>query len=361
MAKELVGNEKLKCLFGKVLLNIAKICYDTDEVSSAENHLIKAINCIGDHTKGNVCETKKTGTTNEPVSSLVSIHECLISDTTTPTQLKYIHNMTESYNYLGAIWSKRNDFEKAREYLKRAEDIYSFFKQNEQEVDQQVAKNMEGAFTLTAYYLAQVSTEPKLAARYCYLTLQRQLDSGLEFNKIDWAENCLQLSAFFLDALDYKTALHFIKAAEYVLLQNPSGSTIEQEVVAKVAMAKGKLCLDKLIYSKSWVELNESNRISEGILAVAEDGKKEIIQKRHDFDTFYFNNIPIEHNEADSYVCRNFSEALEIFREGKKCFEKSMEYYVIDGFVTDHIKLQQDLSSLYKLIIFFEENLDRKM
>ena len=35
-------------------------------------------------------------------------------------------------------------------------------------------------------------------------------------------------------------------------------------------------------------------------------------------------------------------------------------YYVLDGFVTDHVELCQDESQLYAKLVFFESNIDRK-
>ena len=35
-------------------------------------------------------------------------------------------------------------------------------------------------------------------------------------------------------------------------------------------------------------------------------------------------------------------------------------YYVLDGFVTDHVELCQDTSQLYAKLVFFESNIDRK-
>lgn len=35
-------------------------------------------------------------------------------------------------------------------------------------------------------------------------------------------------------------------------------------------------------------------------------------------------------------------------------------YYVLDGFVTDHVELCQDTSQLYLKLVFFESNIDRK-
>ncbi|KAG2387354.1 hypothetical protein C9374_001686 [Naegleria lovaniensis] len=343
-------------LLGKVFHLLGVNYYDTDEFSNAERFFIKSINTLGDETKG-------TSSQNDDLSE-----DRIKNDTIIPKDINFIHYMNESYYYLGAIWTNRSEYHTALKYLMKSEEIYNYFKLNEANVDPSTKQDLENDYTLTAYYLAQVYTHLKdgdQASRYCFLTLQRQLNSGLEYSKSEWIENSIQLSSFFLEKLDYKTAIHFIKAAEYILMKTFTETEEEKELMAKISMAKGKLFLDKLEYSKEWVEQYEPSRIQHGQILTplpSDSGEKILIEKTNTgFSTFYFDNIPIEHNETDSYVCRSFSEALEVFKDGKKAFEKALEYYVIDGFVSDHISLLQDLSSLYRCVIFFEENLDRKV
>lgn len=352
-------NRENEMLLGKVFHLLGVNYYDTDEFSNAEKFFIKSINTLGDETKG-------ASLTCDDLSE--DKEDRIKNDTTIPKDINFIHYMNGSYYYLGAIWSNRSEYHTALKYLMKSEEIYNYFKLNETNVDANTKQDLENDYTLTAYYLAQVYTHLKdgdQAARYCFLTLQRQLNSGLEYSKSEWIENSIQLSSFFLGLLDYKTAIHFIKAAEYILMKTFSDTEEENELQAKINMAKGKLSLDKLEYSKAWVEEHESSRIQHGQILTnlpSDRCEKVLIEKKNTaFSTFYFDNIPIEHNETDSYVCRSFAEALEVFREGKKAFEKSLEYYVMDGFVSDHISLLQDLSSLYRCLIFFEENIDRKV
>lgn len=39
---------------------------------------------------------------------------------------------------------------------------------------------------------------------------------------------------------------------------------------------------------------------------------------------------------------------------------KAKEYYQMDGYVTDHIEILQDHSALFKVLAFFEEDLERR-
>jgi len=45
-----------------------------------------------------------------------------------------------------------------------------------------------------------------------------------------------------------------------------------------------------------------------------------------------------------------------LFAKGKEFADFSMKQFVLDGFVTDHIEINQDLSRMYQYIAFYEES-----
>jgi hypothetical protein len=52
-------------------------------------------------------------------------------------------------------------------------------------------------------------------------------------------------------------------------------------------------------------------------------------------------------------------EAKTIFRLGNTQLKKALKVFIMDGFVTDHIKITQTISQLYKYLIFFETDNSR--
>lgn len=52
----------------------------------------------------------------------------------------------------------------------------------------------------------------------------------------------------------------------------------------------------------------------------------------------------------------NLEAAKEIFRIGLNHFNSALEYFIIDGYVTEHVEMKKDISELYKWLIYFEEN-----
>lgn len=53
-------------------------------------------------------------------------------------------------------------------------------------------------------------------------------------------------------------------------------------------------------------------------------------------------------------------QARVLFLEGQKWLNISKEFYVLDGHVTDHVEILQDMSQLYKLLAFFDEDFERR-
>jgi hypothetical protein len=60
-----------------------------------------------------------------------------------------------------------------------------------------------------------------------------------------------------------------------------------------------------------------------------------------------------------SYVL-DYDQAREVFLFAMEKINSAKSYYVLDGFVTDHVELCQDTSQLYSKLVFFESNIDRK-
>ena len=50
----------------------------------------------------------------------------------------------------------------------------------------------------------------------------------------------------------------------------------------------------------------------------------------------------------------DIEQAKFLFRLGNTQFKKALEFYVIDGYVTDHSRIKKDVSDLYKYITMLE-------
>lgn len=56
----------------------------------------------------------------------------------------------------------------------------------------------------------------------------------------------------------------------------------------------------------------------------------------------------------------DFEEARAVFLVGQQYVNEAKEYFEMDGHVTDHIEVVQDHSALFKVLAFFEEDLERR-
>jgi hypothetical protein len=60
-----------------------------------------------------------------------------------------------------------------------------------------------------------------------------------------------------------------------------------------------------------------------------------------------------------SYIL-DYDQARQVFLFAMDKMNAAKSYYILDGFVTDHVELCQDTSQLYAKLVFFESNIDRK-
>lgn len=60
-----------------------------------------------------------------------------------------------------------------------------------------------------------------------------------------------------------------------------------------------------------------------------------------------------------SYIL-DYDQARQVFLFAMEKINSAKSYYILDGFVTDHVELCQDTSQLYSKLVFFESNIDRK-
>jgi hypothetical protein len=58
---------------------------------------------------------------------------------------------------------------------------------------------------------------------------------------------------------------------------------------------------------------------------------------------------------------RTFDDARVVFLYGMERLRKAKEYYVLDGYVSDHISLLSDEANLYRFLIPYETDTERKM
>jgi KIF-binding protein len=75
---------------------------------------------------------------------------------------------------------------------------------------------------------------------------------------------------------------------------------------------------------------------------------------------FQFELAPLSSPSITCSFVLDFEQARQVFHFAIERIRMAQSYYVLDGFVTDHVEICQDNSQLYSKLIFFESNRDRK-
>jgi KIF-binding protein len=281
--------------------------------------------------------------------------------------LEMICLLLDMYNYNGVLWSTRGELEESMKWLNRSESLFMKTSASVSEDKQgEEMKSLEEAYTMTVFYLAQVYASRQdrdLSAYYCHRTLVRQLQTGQAFNQGEWADNCVYLSGYYLSGKMFGEAEHCLLAADTMM--PPDADDLSW---ANLHLAKGKY---RLYYLKFWRDekMEESGKdvpmMGENMRGLADRYAEDVCARLQDlglnpsengFDRFTDKIKPIrKHHEPIT----TFDEARKIFIEANREFQESLKYYVLDGFVTDHVSVLQDMSLLYKVLSFFEDDDER--
>ena len=56
---------------------------------------------------------------------------------------------------------------------------------------------------------------------------------------------------------------------------------------------------------------------------------------------------------------RDLGDCTMLFKLGNTQFQKALKVFIIDGYVTEHVKIQQSVSKLYKQLTALEDNRER--
>ncbi|XP_026856333.2 KIF-binding protein [Electrophorus electricus] len=339
---------------------------ETEELSAGEEHLTNCMKCL-----------VKCTVTRENVSLLI-----------------------QARNQLGILWAGRDDTEKAQGFLETAESVYicymkedgqppldlvDFFVTEEEAPSQQERmRRFEMAYTHTLYYLAQVYKNLghfERAGQYCHCTLQRQLNFN-QFVPLEWAINAATLSQYYITKTRYMEARHCLAAASVIAGlagEVPSEAAAKESETeyekreqlrqkrAEISRCWIKYCLNLLQDAKKLLEDNigeldldrqeELQRARQNEEEEKEKGRKSAVL----FDSGdTFDSICGLEEKVSCAFPLNFEEARAIFLVGQGHVMQAKEYFEMDGHVTDHVEILQDHSALFKVLAFFEQDLERR-
>ncbi|CAF1321883.1 unnamed protein product [Rotaria sordida] len=216
-------------------------------------------------------------------------------------------------------------------------------------------EEFEQIYIHTLFYLAQIYgklNDKYQSANYCRLTLERQLEIFYQNNKknfdpLDWATNCATLSQYYMTKHDYATARHCLMCADKMLENVKLNDNLSERIAS---------------FKRCWIKyaINLLSDSSDRLLQAADRdvNPNEIVQSSS-IPQFQFQLTLPSPPITCSYIL-DYEQARQVFLFAMDKINSAKSYYILDGFVTDHVELCQDTSQLYLKLIFFESNIDRK-
>ena len=306
----------------------------------------------------------------EPFTKSITLFNSL------PTKIKirFVNYYQEIFNNLGIIYYNRGEIKKGLEHFAKAEQIYkTFFLNLSQNKDKFIFTNdlnsfisninndnnnmlfnidssdfeknrkiFEHNYTLTIFYFAQAFTKlnfRKKAIYFCSLTLKRQIEND-EYDLKDAVNNIINLSDFYLESQNFAQTEYLLRCALYLI---PKDKTQKKKLRASVQAQFGKYYLERLKLALLLKRKNTS--------IATEKTLEELLNKKK----FEIENIK-EIKFPEIKDIDNLEDAKSIFRKGNTQLKRALEIFIMDGYVTEHIKINQTLSELYKYLIFFESD-----
>lgn len=282
-----------------------------------------------------------------------------------------------AHNQLGIIWSMRDDNNKARQHLEKSLNIYFNFKNensreiflfedlmypDKYEIQPNQEKNVEMLITHTYYYLAQVHGKqgnPKKSAEYCHETLDRQLKNK-EYDPVDWCSNAAILSQFYLNEENFKSARYHLCCSRMIFEKHfDENKEEDEERKEKIDLCRAHISRLCGKYGQTLLEYSHSESILAKVYKTIEN-----VNNAEDeaFENPEFEEIDVTSKldeVTDKKIC-DWETARKTFMWAQKHFTASQEYYTMNEKCSDYVEITRDMSQLYKHLIYFEEDNDRK-
>lgn len=173
---------------------------------------------------------------------------------------------------------------------------------------------------------------------YCQKTLKRQYETN-NYNPLEFSTFCMQIVDYYISTQNFDQALYCISASETIF---KTISNADEEVLAQlsadISLRWGNLILSYLSYQKD-IYNNETNPTVSKKSALIE-----------------FNGLKLEPSPIQFKSISSYADAESFLNQGLHFFKKAKEYYILDGFVTEHFEILQSISKLYDIVSSFTKD-----
>lgn len=299
--------------------------FETEEITRSGMHYSKAFELL---TKVSPELQFKHLTTLQDLLNALGIHKCNQEDV--EAGLKYFDKAVQLYDIAktSGLTDSTSSFQ---DFLICREPQFNFV------IDGGLnGRKVEQNYTLTLFYLAQAySKQGKKdeAAWYCVLTMSRQVASG-DYQVKDWAVNAINMAEYYSEKLLFSQAHYMLASAISIV---PPGK--KQKLRKTLEMQMGRCLLSVMEYA----------------ITAAQQGTTE--PEEVTLQKLVFPNLSVQWQPLS--LPKDLEEAKELFRKANSCLKEAMEFFVIDGYVTEHVEMKRDLCRLYKFLSVFEPDQKR--
>ena len=391
---------------GVINFRLGRNHLDTEESGDAEKHLNLALQVLLPSKWVDQLEKCRDLLNDETKKDSKEVEAILVPldvDVTRVPTHEYIPETIDALNQSGILWTRRGDLKRALLLLEMSHRLYRMVvtqleKNNTDESNApNVFKDLNNLNMHTLFFLAQVHGalgNQIESAACCHQTLFMQHESK-SYDPVEWAKNAESLSQHYMLSGDLERAERCLKAAQQIASEGPlppEDATEDEKfghptlkIKADIHSAWGRLLGATLeAASENWNERKsqdekdqseEKETKSETTAAVAavavsqdddDDDDDEEEEPSASKDPLGGGLILLQGAFAwKGRTCpeiedvKTFVQARDLFRRSRAEYMKALEFYVLDGYVTDHVTLQQGVSKLYHSLAAFESDVKR--
>jgi len=263
---------------------------------------------------------------------------------------EFVEQMAKGYNTLSTVWSGRVDGTPKQLFaLQRALFI--------QEERFGLEENRSDTYTYTMFFLGQVLAnqgDRTGGAKMCVRTLKRQRKLNQFYEPFRWAKDVLELAQLYIEDGRSRMASHLVSTVFRNLESIEKGSEGHAMLVADANKLKATLFCEILRNAADLKSFGTSESgTSRGWLSPEHQMMFDPEEAIDDDDSEKDLPIPL----VESVV--TFESARECFNQGSIASGIAKEYYIIDGFVGEHVEICKTYANLYKFLACFENDAKR--
>ena len=367
---------------------IGSISMDVDEPHNAQNELESAVEIFFPGFREQVDQISHGDA--EKDYATIEVNLALLPPL---TFLEPVHRTCcdafKCVNALGILWAGRDRVKRSFLYLHSAKVLYDSLSEN-RSLPRGIRREVESLYTHNLFYLAQAYGhigKPDYACKYCHETLDRQYIAGVEGSAaLEWVKNAMGIADFHMTLGKNKQAAYSLLCADSVLKKKvlPHVDVLEAST-GKVAQwtsdikeKEGDLCRRwlRLIMQSMRSSLDIKHRYSQiqpetdvdtkkpSEVSTAEEQELVELFKGMDINIAKKSDTEAEQKnlcDVAGIVIWTLEEATVAFKNGFAKAEEAKKIFVMDGFVTDHVRILQDQSKLYHYLSLYESEVKRKL